>query len=216
MTRIVAALMLVVGVTAACSAGTKAKVGSATTTTSAAPTTSTTVPLPTTAAELSLLLLANVPAGYTVAPDSVGDTGPSDLAKAIRDDGSPNARDLLTRTKFAFGYQRLWEKGNDQIIDFLYQFGGATGAATYLQASTAAQVASSGGAKPVPFAVPEIAGATGLSVTDSSGTSSDVLFSKGPFAVQVVLNASVVTGQQELVRSLAKQQYDKLPGGTSA
>jgi hypothetical protein len=39
---------------------------------------------------------------------------------------------------------------------------------------------------------------------------------KGPFAVQVVNNAKNVAGLQEQVRALAKQQYDKLPGGTTA
>ena len=45
---------------------------------------------------------------FAVQPDAAYDTGPSDLAKAIRDDGSPDAGKVLRAEKFVRGYQRIW------------------------------------------------------------------------------------------------------------
>jgi hypothetical protein len=36
-------------------------------------------------------VISSVPVGFVAQPDAVGDTGPSDLAKAARDDGQPDA-----------------------------------------------------------------------------------------------------------------------------
>ena len=68
-------------------------------------------------------LVTDVPPGYLRQVDSVGDTGPSDLEKAVRDDGEPDARSVLVADGFVAGYQRLWAKGDDaKIIDFVYEF----------------------------------------------------------------------------------------------
>src|SRR5437870_871881 len=50
--------------------------------------------------ELAARIITKVPAGFVLQPDNVDDTGPSDLAKAIRDDGSPDAGKILRAEGF--------------------------------------------------------------------------------------------------------------------
>ena len=59
-------------------------------------------------AALEALVISSVPVGFVAQPDAVGDTGPSDLAKAARDDGQPDALQALRAEGFVRGYQRLW------------------------------------------------------------------------------------------------------------
>jgi hypothetical protein len=89
--------------------------------------------VPVSFADLQALIVADVPAGFVEQPDSVGDTGPSDLAKATRDDhGAPHPRRELTRTRFVRGYQRLWlGPQSTQLIVFIYQFSKPAGAVKY-------------------------------------------------------------------------------------
>ncbi|HYH49294.1 MAG TPA: hypothetical protein VEG38_07075, partial [Acidimicrobiia bacterium] len=89
-----------------------------TTTTAAAPatTTSTAPALAANFDDLSRLLLTTVPAEYKIQPNDVGDTGPSDLEKAVRDDGGDDARAVLTRNGFVRGYQRYWSKSDDEEV----------------------------------------------------------------------------------------------------
>src|SRR5207244_8351257 len=71
--------------------------------------------------ELAARIITKVPAGFVLQPDNVDDTGPSDLAKAIRDDGSPDAGKILRAEGFVRGYQQLWiDAQGAQIIVFLY------------------------------------------------------------------------------------------------
>ena len=61
--------------------------------------------------------------GFRQQPDEVGDTGPSDLAKAIRDDGEPDAEPTLQGDGFRAGYQRLWVNDTDEeLVLFVYEF----------------------------------------------------------------------------------------------
>ena len=86
---------------------------------------------------MAKLLITSVPSGYAQQPDSVGDTGPSDLAKAIRDDGSPDARAVLTQDGFVVGYQRLWRTADKrEIIVFLFTAKYAASAPIFLAWST--------------------------------------------------------------------------------
>ena len=164
------------------------------------------------AAALASKLIAAVPAGYVQQPDSVGDTGPSDLAKAARDDGQPDATQTLTSDGFVAGYQRLWRKGNTQIIDFLYQFSSDSGAGAYLQRSLAGLARGDNGVTPSRFTVSGVPGANGFSesVPPASGGGSAfvVVFAKGPYLAQVVLSgpdASVAAATP-----LAAGQYGRL------
>ncbi len=70
--------------------------------------------------------------GFTQQADDVGDTGPSDLAKAILDDGEPDAERVLNETGFRAGYQRLWEDGaGDEVLVVVSEFCNEDGAERY-------------------------------------------------------------------------------------
>src|SRR5687768_7539691 len=97
--------------------------------------------------ELSKALQISVPDGYMLQPDEMGDTGPSDLEKAVRDDGEDDARDVLTRTRFVRGYQRMWSRSeDDEIIAYVYQFADHAGAVEYTNRLTADPVPQTAGA----------------------------------------------------------------------
>ena len=174
-----------------------------------APTTRTTTEVSTTD-PLETLLVTSVPARYLRQDDSVGDTGPSDLAKAVADDGEPDAQSALTSSGFVHGYQRLWEtKGGDQLIVFLYQFASASGSSSYgarivdfWKADTSASVKT--------IAVPQIPGAAGLEITDTSISAVSVTFSKGPYLVEVLTNGSVAADLRTLAQQIAADQYKRL------
>jgi hypothetical protein len=82
--------------------------------------------------ELESVTVEDVPDGFERQPDDAGDTGPSDQAKAISDDGQEGAEEALA--EFRRGYQWLWEdaEGN-QLISFVYEFCDEAGAAGYLE-----------------------------------------------------------------------------------
>jgi hypothetical protein len=162
-------------------------------------------------AGLEALLVDAVPAGFVVQSDDVGDTGPSDLEKAVHDQGgTPEDRDFLVRNGFRRGYQRLWQNGeDDQLIVFLYEFSGAPGAKA--QADTVAEQLSSGdGEAPgLPFD-PGIAGALGFRSPDPSNPGAVVAFGKSRYAVQIVrLGGEAATIQTE-VTQIARAQFDRL------
>src|SRR6266540_3180051 len=84
---------------------------------------------PTSSAELEARIVTKVPSGFIEQSPEAYDTGPSDLAKAIRDDGGPNAGKVLRSEKFVRGYQRIWiGPEHAQIIVFVYQFASRVGA----------------------------------------------------------------------------------------
>jgi hypothetical protein len=70
--------------------------------------------------------------GFVLQPDEVGDTGPSDLAKAIRDDTLDDAEEVLRDLGFRRGYQRFWRnKADGELVDFVYEFCDDEGATAY-------------------------------------------------------------------------------------
>ena len=160
---------------------------------------------------LTALLVKAVPAGFTQQADSVGDTGPSDLAKAVKDDGDPGAQAALVQDGFLRGYQRLWATagGKQEIVVFLYEFHSPTGAMAYGQRMVAASKAN----KPVPsaFAVTAIPGAVGLIGGDSSGTTAQIVFAQRNFLVGVVINGDSATGLSALAQQISAAQSGALP-----
>jgi len=155
------------------------------------------------ARSLEARLISAVPAGYLRQPDSVGDTGPSDLEKAVRDDDSPDARQVLTRDGFLGGYQRLWKKGANELTNFVYQFSSPAGATDYVSRSIA-EMRKDGSE----FPVAGIPGAKGFRHTGAEGTSVGVTFTRGGYATLVLVNGTDAT--PAFVTSLAQQQYAKL------
>jgi hypothetical protein len=170
---------------------------------------STTLAAPASIEELEARVVAVVPDGFTVQPDDVGDTGPSDLAKAVRDDGLPGAEQALRSSGFVRGYQRLWiGPGDAEIIVIVYQFGSSAGADAYFQRGKAnlTAVAPPGA---TPFTVEGIPPSKSTAVVGSSEdlAAAIVLFTSGVFIVQVVCNGPAVTGLQACASAIAKDQH---------
>jgi hypothetical protein len=206
-----AALAVLASITlAACTGGAKPKTSAngqveETTTTTAA------VKGARTIQELSQALDLDVPSGFARQPDSVDDTGPSDLEKAVADDGEDDARDVFTRDHFVRGYQREWARSeDDQIVSYVYQFADNAGAVDYTKRVTADAGAQTAGVTIATFTVPGLSGAVGVNGSDPTFATSTVTFVKGPYSVQVVVNGTKIDGLQSLVTSLAEEQYSRL------
>lgn len=182
---------------------------------SSATTTSTTLPTtppPRSDQELAGRLVTAVPDGFVAQPDQVGDTGPSDLAKAARDDDTPGAEQTLQADGFVRGYQRLWVGADDaQVIVVLYQFASPAGATTNFGRAKA-QSTDPPVAGAAPFTV------TGLPPGQSSaaaGTSGDtsaafIVFTTGVFTGRVICNGPSLAGLQERATAVAEDQYGRL------
>jgi hypothetical protein len=165
---------------------------------------------------LQTLMLTVVPSGFVLQPDSVGDTGPSNLAKAARDDGRPGAKTALKRAGFVRGFQRLWIKpgATDENILFLYQFRSKAGATVYSQRAHTTFQTGSKGQRPVAFAVMGIPGAFGFEgPLASGGKAAIVVFQQDVHLVLAVANASSGTDETAAVQQLALAQFMRLTAG---
>lgn len=161
--------------------------------------------------DLSQALDISVPEGYLRQPDTVDDTGPSDLEKASRDDGGDDARDVLTKARFVRGYQRMWSRSeDDEILVYVYQFADSAGATEYTARLTVDAGTPVEGMTTATFTVPTIDGAVGMSASDPTFASSSVIFVKGPYSVQTVVNGTSPTGLQSLATALAEEQHSRL------
>jgi hypothetical protein len=163
-------------------------------------------------AALEAKLLTAAPAGFVVQPDSVFDTGPSDLAKAIRDDRHPDAARVLINDQFLQGYQRLWlNRAQDQVIVFLYQFGSPTGAAAYYQRSVRLldQRLPRGSQHIATTPLPP-RDSLGLTGTVRGHSFAVVLAHTRSMIMQVVCNATTRTDLRQRARDLATEQFNRL------
>jgi hypothetical protein len=161
--------------------------------------------------DLADALDISVPDGYVLQPPAVGDTGPSDIEKAVRDDGGDDAREVLTRTRFVRGYQRMWSRSDaDEIVSYVYQFADHAGAVEYTNRMTAVISAPTEGVTISRFDVPGINGAAGVNGTVDKFSSSSVSFAKGPYSVQMVVSGSSPTGLETMASAMAEEQYSRL------
>jgi hypothetical protein len=161
--------------------------------------------------DLAKALNIAAPEGYLRQPDEVGDTGPSDIVKASRDDGGSDAQDFLARTGFLRGYQRMWSRStSDDFVIYLYQFGNNAGAVEYTNRLTADATAPTSGVTIGRFDLPAISGAVGVNASDPTFANSTVTFVKGPYSVQIVVNGKRPLGLQPLAIALAEEQYSRL------
>lgn len=196
------------------------------TSTSRARTTTTTTlgPTRTTTAEptgLAALILSEVPGGFKLQSDDVADTGPTKLAKAALDDVGCNlgcdARQELTSAGFVDGYQRQWTNIDaagsaiNQDFVYLYEFRTPAGAAQYAQHWRETLLSTNQGAEVVSFTPAFVPGAIGLRVADKFGSTGVAIFTKGPYAVRVVVNGGPNIDQSGPATQLAAQQYTRLP-----
>ncbi len=175
------------------------------------PTTTLSIPGP----PLASLVLEDAPSGFPRKPNTLADTGPTNLEKAVRDDALSDERDArqaLTAAGFLRGFQRQWstEPAVSQNFLYVYQFATPAGAKSYLSHWRSAVIAGASRAAPVPF-TPSLAGAIGLKANDPRGASGVVLFSKGPYAVQAVTTSGPRTDQAGESTALAYAEYARLP-----
>jgi hypothetical protein len=166
------------------------------------------------------LILATVPSGYARDPDDVGQTGPTDAAKAAQDDVSRTARHALVVTGFVAGYQRQWTSPDGYTIDtdFLYQFQSAKGAQGYAQHWQDTLLRTNQQSFALQSFTPAfIPGGSGLEGRDKTGSTAVVIFAKGLYAVEATVNAgtalpgAVAVDESGAATSLAAAQYSKLP-----
>lgn len=169
---------------------------------------------------LEPLLLAEVPPGLTRQPDSVADTGPSDLAKAIADgaagslQGTSDLRSVLTKAKFVAGYQRFWTSdAGEQLFVLLYQFEKPAGADAYFafKKDKQAAAATQQGVAFQTFDVAGVPGALGTSGSNEGSNGARVAFTRGPYLVELVANGPSTGGYQDRAGSLAEAQFNRLP-----
>jgi len=161
--------------------------------------------------DLARRLITDVPAGFDLQPDDVGDTGPSDLAKAVRDDGQPDAAQQLKAEGFLRGYQRLWmDDADDQVIAFIYQFSTSTGARAYYSRSDRLLIKEQPSA--TRFNVPALPhdNVSGAFASIDGGYSVAVIAASGPFVMQLLCNASKTDGLKQRASMLATEQYHRL------
>jgi hypothetical protein len=166
-------------------------------------------PTPTSVASgLEALLITDVPTGFVQQADNVGNTGPSDLAKAASDDGGANATAVLTADGFEGGYQRLWTDSTPtNLIAYIYVFSNPTGAANYEQRLASALNSQPSGSVTHPFTVNGVTGATGVYGTASGSPVVAVVVAKGDYLVQIAMqgpNATVATTTTVFQEQLAR------------
>jgi hypothetical protein len=178
------------------------------TTTAGASTTTTVAADPT----LEVLLLQTVPSALVKQPDQISDSGPTNLAKAVRDEASAGGAQLLSQAGFVSGYQRVWASGDSvrQNTIFLYRFKTPQGAAEYAT-NRASELNAFGSNAPIAsFNVP-MPGGVGLHSESSTLSFGAVVFSKGNYSVQAVSTDGAQADQSVAVVALAQAQFDRLP-----
>jgi hypothetical protein len=168
-------------------------------------------------AALAKLLPTNVPSGLPLQPDSLADTGATNLAKAIQDDVSGAAGGLLRGAGFVIGYQRAWADADavKQNTLFLYQFKTAIGAAQYAAGRATALASENStitdpGAPIVHFPV-LIPGAVGLHSESTDSSFAAVVYSKGVYSVVALTTDAGNVDQSANAAALAAAQNLLLP-----
>jgi hypothetical protein len=202
--RRLAALVLAAAVVGGCSSDEAPSPGAAAPTTTATPTT---VAAPLDPAGLEPLVVGDAPAGFALADDAVGGTGPTDLAEAAGD--NPDGGEVLAEAGFVRGWQRLWvsDDGEDELLLLLYELATPQGAADLL-ARIAAGPAEGGGEGV--FEVPAIPGAVGVSGGGGGLEVNAVVYASGPYLVQVIGNGPEPGPSQGTVTALAAAQAQRL------
>ncbi len=167
---------------------------------------------PFTSAELQARIVSKAPSGFVRQADDVGDTGPSDLAKAIRDGESGDGGKDLRAEGFVRGYQRLWiGPSHAQIIVFVNQFKSRVGARrNFARATKGSESRPPPGVRKFPVTFLPAAQTIGAAGTDKNGSVAAIDFTSGVFTVQIVCNGPALPGLQARALSVAETQYRRL------
>jgi hypothetical protein len=161
-------------------------------------------------------MLTTVPSGFMLQPNSVGDTGPSNLAKAAHDDGGAGARAALERAGFLRGFQRLWTNPDETAQNFiiLYQFKSKAGATLYARRTRALLPRGlKKGHRAIALAVTGIPDAFGfVGPGPSGGNGAVVVFQHGVYLIDTAANTNAGSASDEgaAVEALALAQYARL------
>ena len=163
-------------------------------------------------AELSAFQPDGIPLGFDLQPDDVGDTGPSDFAKAVRDDGFPDAESTLREERFLRGFQWLWVNGSRsvELISFLYEFCDETGAAAHNERSVEVEAELD---RFEPEGVPD---AVGLSKSDADVSIARVLVTRGAFSLLAVAAGEVDAIEVDQLEVLATDLAENMVAQLSA
>lgn len=159
-------------------------------------------------AQLEALLVQEVE-GYELQPNDVGDTGPSDLEKAQRDEGTDEGAEQLVETGFDLGYQKLYvNEDGDEIIIFVYRFASDEGAA----AKCKADVERAEEQAPVvePVEVPGVPTLYAYSGVDGGYEATAVGFARGPYCVRIIGIGEDRPDVETPAVQVAQQQYELL------
>jgi hypothetical protein len=156
------------------------------------------------------MLVQQVP-GYELQPDDVGDTGPSDLAKAKRDDGTKAGAEALVRNGFKLGYQKLYiDEAGDQIIIFAYDFDTTAGAKATCKSNAQRDIADEGKTQMSDVNVPGVPTDYARTGTDGEYSATVIEFATGPHCVRIVGNARARASYASPAATVATQQYQLL------
>jgi hypothetical protein len=185
----------------------------ATTTTASTSSTSTTPSTIASAyASIAALMLTDAPSGFLIQPDRVADTGATNLAKALQDDVSRDAGNVLRGAGFVRGYQRAWvdATGVRQNVVYLYEFATPQGAASYAahRSATIASLPSRGPVKEFPAF---LAGAVGWHSESAVSSFGAVVVPKGVYYVEATSSDGAKVDQSNFAIMLADAQLKRLP-----
>lgn len=160
-------------------------------------------------AGLEPLVLGEAPSGFTLADDTLGRTGATDLTAAAADTRDPGAAEALAGAGFIRGWQRLWisEDDEDELFLIVYEFADAAGAAAFFE-RTAGEPADGGGDGV--FEVPGLPDAVGISGGGDGLSVSAVVSASGPYLVQVIGNGPEPGPSRGTVVALATAQLERL------
>jgi hypothetical protein len=195
----VSTLALVVSLTA-CGSGTADKkvVAATTTTAKAAPNT--------TDAALEAALIDSVPPGFVQVADAEAETGPTDKDKAISQEDARGGREVLAKSDYVNGYQRMWAKGEDALLAVaIYVFASEQSASEYNSHNLNLFENESEGAT---FAVDGVPGGKALHEQSSEGDLVAVGFQRGHYVVSLMFAGTGV--DTATASSLALQQFKNL------
>jgi hypothetical protein len=164
---------------------------------------------------LAPVVVEEVP-GFSRETDDVGNTGPSDLAKAIRDDGERDAERVLNETGFRAGYQRLWtNEAGDELVLFVYEFCRDDGAERY--ASRTIDIFEAARLPIQPIVGPDVG--TGFTLVSESQRGLWLWETAGPALVMVATFAAQAeepTSVLERATGLLAAQLDRLATSETA
>lgn len=163
-------------------------------------------------AQIERLLISRVPPGFVVAPEATTDTGPTDLATAVRHQGgTAEIRTFFEENGFNGGYQRLWvDPANHELLVFLYQYSSSEGAKAQSRQIEESIRANEDAATLRTF-FPDTPGSIGLLAPQRNVWIAAVLFAKGDYWAMIRLAGPDGDAVRTQAAELAQAQWDRLP-----